>query len=348
MGQTASGEEYLRFSHTLVFCGFDICDFEGRFVADSGMLMHPDRKMRAYQAMLRWYERILPMGMWKELSELVDIFGSCQYPDNKYYSDAEARPFGTGLWLVRNPSLDKFTAPSLYEMPGTSEHILEYCRKKDEALRSCRFLQTDFALYLRSPEGLIRRTLLEWKPAENEFTRRVHSTYGCLTGASPQDDLLFFYWTTAKEDQRTLYAYCRTDGTPVDVGDFHTRLNRAPDWDDFEGHDGLLPVYLPQKIGKFGVALLQFRQRENNLYSYIIIRPGCNEVVEIQSPHLLAFLPTLLNGGRELIAVACDEIIGEKEVDDEEEGSSSWEDSFIWTGSYLYHFTLPKSWGEEE
>ena len=109
-----------------------------------------------------------------------------------------------------------------------------------------------------------------------------------------------------------------------------------------------MPEYLPQKIGKFGVALLQFRQRENNLYSYIIIRPGCNEVVEIQSPRLLAFLPTLLNGGRELIAVACDEIIGEKEVDDEEEGSSSWEDSFIWTGSYLYHFTLPKAWGEEE
>ena len=350
MGQTASGEEYLSFSHTLVFCGFDICDFEGRFVADSGMLIHPDRKMRAYQAMLRWYERILPMGMWKELSELVDIFGPCQYPDNKYYSDAEERPFGTGLWLVRNPSLDKFTDPFLYERPATSEHILEYCRKKDEALRSCRFLQTDFALYLRSPEGLIRRTLLEWKPAENEFTRRVHSTYGCLTGASPQDDLLFFYWTTAKEDQRTLYAYCRTDGTPVDVGDFHTRLNRAPDWDDFEGHDWLLPVYLPQKIGKFGVALLQFRQRENNLYSYIIIRPGCNEVVEIQSPRLLAFLPTLLNGGRELIAVACDEIIGEKETadDEEEESCPSWEDSFIWSGSHLYHFTLPKAWGEEE
>ncbi|MGN0874425.1 MAG: hypothetical protein ACI4OZ_04470 [Akkermansia sp.] len=349
MGQTESVGEYLSFSHALVFCGFDICDFEGRFVADSCMLVHPDRRMRAYQAMLRWYQRILPMGMWKELFELVDIFGPCQYPDNQCYSDAEERPFGTGLWLVSNPSLDKFTDPSLYEMPGTSEHILEYCRKKDEALRSSLFFQTDFELCLRNSDGSIRDTLLKWEPAENELAQQVRSTYGCLTGATPQDDLLFFHWTTAKEDQRTLYAYYRTDGTPVDTGDFRTHLSKEQNGHSFEERwRASSPEYLPQKIGKFGVALLQFRQRENNLYSYIIIRPGCNEVVEIQSPHLLAFLPTLLNGGRELIAVACDEIIGEKEVDNEEEGSSSWEDSFIWTGSYLYHFTLPKAWGEEE
>lgn len=349
MGQTELGDQQIAFSHALIEFFGSIYDMEGKYVVSRYIFGRPDQRMRAYWALLRWYKRILPMGVWGSLADFSDNLGPDQLPDNQCYLDAEERPFGTGLWLVSNPSLDKFTDPSLYEMPGTPEYILEYCRKKDETLRSSLFFQTDFELCLRNSDGSIRDTILKWEPEENELAQQVRSTYGCLTGAIPQDDLLFFHWTTAKEDQRTLYAYYRTDGTPVDTGVFRTRLSKEQNGSSFEERwRASSPEYLPQKIGKFGVALLQFRQRENNRYSYIIIRPGCNEVVEIQSPHLLAFLPTLLHGGRELIAVACDEIIGEKEVDDEEEGNSSWEDSFIWTGSYLYHFTLPKAWGEEE
>ena len=307
-------------------------------------------------------------------------------PDNTYYPYAlhpsRADEIGrTGIWLMCNPAFDALTDPLIYRMQihhlltpcrgsswaDTAANPLQYaryfgpdtavaqCYRDDEHYRRCPFLQTDYRLQLRDAKGKVLRTILEWKPRGGaaDEQQKIGSTYGYLEGEQRERDLLFFYWTHGGEAQRNVYAYCRPDGTLVDSGDFRTLLSKEATRQPFDmllspEEFPLFRVTLPQKVGKYGVALLQRRQAENGLYMYIIVRPGCSEVIEIQSPNLLFFLPKLLNGGTELIAVSADGVL-------EYEPPVTEGKDFLWvlehtvrTGSHLYRFTLPKAWGEEE